>query len=370
MTIIALILLLSFLVIIHELGHLFAAFWAKIKVEEFGIGYPPMARKLFVWNGVPFTLNWIPFGGFVRMTGEDENTTNHTEKGKGHFHSASVFRRLVVILAGASVNFIFGVLAFSIAFSVMGIPVFLSTARIGFVAPDSPAAAAHLPTDVDIIAFEADGSRMAITNSTQVISYVNEHRGKTVTVVTTGPCTGTTCAEKAQEFTTYLRTEAETPQGQGSLGIAFKEYEMQFYPWWQMPFRGTWFGILQALDLGNQIITALRTLAVTVVFNGQVPSELAGPVGIVHQAQSAGLLSQGWLAVLSFAGMLSINLAVMNVLPIPPLDGGKAAFTILEPFVADRYLRTAEYWVNYVGYIALLALILVITARDVFRIFF
>jgi regulator of sigma E protease len=90
----------------------------------------------------------------------------------------------------------------------------------------------------------------------------------------------------------------------------------------------------------------------------------------VHQAQTTGLLNQGWIAVVTFAGMLSINLAIMNVLPIPPLDGGKAVFTILEPLVSRKRLQRIEYWVNYGGYVFLLGLILVITVRDIGKILF
>ncbi len=367
MSAILFILILSFLVIIHELGHLFAAFWAKIKVEEFGLGYPPVAKKIFTWKKVPFTLNWVPFGGFVRMAGEEEPEEGTKESEKGMFYASPIGKRLVVILAGATVNFVFGVLAFTIIYSFMGIPTMISGARIGYVLPNSPAAQSNIPTKVSIVKIEAGTESVPISSAQEVISFVEKHRGQTVTVYTTGPCDDETCPENLQKFTTYLRTLEETPKGEGSLGIAFQESVLKFYPWWQMPFRGAAFGLTEALDLGWTILGALRSLGVNLFTHGALPSELAGPVGIVHQAHSIGLIGLGIPAIISFAGQLSINLAIMNVLPIPPLDGGKALFTILETMISRKRLHRVEYLINYVGYIFLLGLIIIVTIRDVTR---
>jgi regulator of sigma E protease len=101
---------------------------------------------------------------------------------------------------------------------------------------------------------------------------------------------------------------------------------------------------------------------------GKVPQDLAGPVGIVHQAQSAGLMSQGWLTILNFAGLLSVNLAIMNILPIPPLDGGRAVLILLEKYFDKNKLAKVEYFLNYGGYLVLVGLIILVTIQDVIRI--
>jgi regulator of sigma E protease len=315
---------------------------------------------------VPFTINGIPFGGFVRMSGE-EAPENEAGSKKGMFYAAPIAQRLVVILAGASVNFIFGVLAFTIIYSFMGIPTLLSGARIGYVLPDSPAAESGIPTNVNILKIVGTEGEVAVSSSQDVIAFVEKHRGQTVTVFTTGACTNETCQENLQEFTTYLRTVAETPAGEGALGIAFQSHILQFYPWWQMPFRGAAFGMSEALNLGSTILSALRSLGANLFTQGTLPSELAGPVGIVHQAHTVGLIGLGIPAIVAFAGQLSINLAIMNILPIPPLDGGKAVFTILEAVISRKRLHRFEYLINYVGYIFLLGLIIVVTIRDVGR---
>jgi regulator of sigma E protease len=369
-SVVVFILVLSFLVIIHELGHFFAARWAGVKVEEFGIGYPPKAKKLFRWLGTDFTINWIPFGGFVRMAGEEVDPAKADQKPKaGEFYSASIFQRLVIVLAGATVNFIFGILAFASIFSLMGIPETITEARVGGVAENSPAATAGVPEDVNITGFKV-GEEFTTTNTPEdVINFVADHRGQTVLVITSGKCQQLACPESYTEYSVYLRTVEETPADQGSLGVAFQDVILVKYPWWQMPFKGMVYGLEQALMLGKEILTALSSLGTNLVQKGKLSDELAGPVGIVHQAQTIGLMEQGFMVILSFAAMLSINLAIMNVLPISPLDGGKAVFTLLEALFARKSLQKIEYWFSYGGYIALMGLIVVITVRDIYRLF-
>lgn len=364
------VLVLSFLVIIHELGHFFVARWAGITVKEFGIGYPPKAVKLFSWLGSDFTLNWIPFGGFVRMDGEeDEPDSRFKQAQKGQFYAAPVAKRLLVILAGALTNFVFGILAFAVIFSWVGIPQELPEARVGFVAENSPARQADIPTGVNILGFKQNDQLTSTPTSAAVIKYVTDHLGQDVIVVTSGPCESRTCQEIVQEYPVRLRTKEETPANQGSLGVAFDNLIFVHYPWYEKPWRSVVYGLEESLSLGKEILSALSKLGADLFTRGQVSTDLAGPVGIVHQAHSAGILQQGFIMVLSFAAMLSINLAIMNVLPISPLDGGKAVFTVLELFVARKHLYKVEYWLSYSGYLLLLLLIVFVTIRDVVRIF-
>jgi regulator of sigma E protease len=361
MSIIIFILILSVLVIIHELGHFFAARFMGMKVEEFGLGYPPRALKLFKWKETLFSLNWIPFGGFVSIKGEDEAA--------GAFHRFSTNKRLVVILAGAIVNFLFGVLAFSLVFSISGIPTRLKQPRIGEISPNSPAEKVNLPTEVNILGLRVDDELIKTNDVEEVIKEISDHQGETVQLVTTGHCQQLECEEILHEFEVYLRKPAEIPEGQGSLGIIFQPVVYLDYPWYEMPFRGAWYGLIQAFWLGRVILEGLRDLLTNMVTLGQVPEEIAGPVGIVHQATSEGIFAEGYLVLLSFSGMLSINLAVMNVLPIPALDGGRALFVLIEKIVGRKKIERIEQYANYVGYTLLLGLIILVTIRDVIRIF-
>ncbi len=371
MTIIIFILIISVLVLIHELGHFIAARKSGIVVEEFGIGYPPMAIKLFTWKGTAFTLNWIPFGGFVRMAGEEGPIEGSSKATTGQFYKAKTWQKMLVVLAGPGVNFFFGVIIFAAVFTKLGIPTEISDARVAAVAPDSPAQKAGITTDTSIKKLLlADGTVIDTPTSQVVIDTVTKNQGQTIQVVTSGPCSGLICQDAESTFLLYLRKGEEIPEGQGSMGVAFTSVVYTFYPWWEMPFRSVVFGFQQAFMLSTQIVSALGGMASDLVTKRLVPDTVAGPVGIVHQAQSSGLFSEGWLTIFSFAGMLSVNLAVMNVLPIPPLDGGRAVLLIAEKIAGRKKTEKVEYYLNNVGYFLLLGLIIVITVRDVSRIFF
>lgn len=372
MSAIVFILILSFLVIIHELGHFLAAKWAKVKADEFGLGYPPKALKLFRWKGTDFTLNWIPFGGFVRMQGEEsiEEDKKEGKKHTGQFYQASTYQKLVIILAGATVNFVFGVIAFTIVFSKMGIPELITEARVGIVEENSPASQVGLPKNVNIIAVKHGEDEFAVSTPNEVIDKVYEFRGENITLVTTGHCEQRTCEESVHEYEIYVRTQEETPENEGAMGIAFDSVIFMFYPPLEMPFRSAIYGIEQALLLGWQIVEAFSGIVTDIFTRFSISNDVAGPIGIVHQAQSTGIFEEGWLTVLSFTGMLSINLAVMNVLPFPPLDGGRAVFIILEALLTRKKTKKLEYIFNYGGYILLLGLIVVITVKDILRIFY
>jgi regulator of sigma E protease len=391
------ILILSFLVIIHELGHFFAARWAKIKVDEFGLGYPPRAISLFTWAGTVFSLNWIPFGGFVRMDGEDgpesdveleedakksaksaKKTANVSSKSKsdseeGPFYTKTAFQRMVVILAGVIVNFAFGIFAFSVVYSIKGIPELIDSARISAVMPGSPAEVAGLPTDVEIISIiTSSEEQYTVQSNADVISAVADQGGNVVTIVTTGTCDDQYgCAESAQMFDVYVRTQDEipNPENEGALGIRFQEFVMTKYPWYQMPFRGTVVGIEQTYMLIVVTLSELQKMFVEVSSGGPLPADIAGPVGIVHQANEYQIFRQGPLMILNFAGVISASLAIMNLLPIPALDGGRAVFIMIEPLVGKKRVRKYEGYANYGGFMFLIFLIVVITARDIWRIF-
>jgi regulator of sigma E protease len=367
MSILLVILVLSFLVIIHEMGHLLVALWSKVGVEEFGLGYPPKAKHLFTWKQIPFTLNWIPFGGFVRLKGEDAQVGSPVQK--DDFRAAARGKRIAIIVAGVVVNFLFGVLVFSTIYTFTGIPTQLTEARIGAVQEGSPAAQAQLPAEVTIVAVETVGGVVQTPTVPDAQHEILAHRGETISLHLTGGCIAAECAKDGQIVDVYVRTEAETPDGEGAIGIGFQQAVLQKYPLWQMPFRGAVYGTKEAIDLGKQIILALGDLVRRLVTTGEVPADVAGPIGIAAQAQQLQLANQGWVTMIVFAAMISINLAIMNILPIPPLDGGRLFFLLLEPIVKKKHLEKIEYWANYSGFIVLIGLIVLISIRDVWNLF-
>lgn len=410
------ILVLSFLVLIHELGHFVAAKWAKVKVEEFGLGYPPRALTLFTWKGTIFSLNWIPFGGFVRMEGEelaagDQNSVALSKKQKTEeqpFYTRTAWQRLVVILAGVTVNLVFAFLAFSFYFAIKGIPAFVSfpasiadreqiqaisvndqkytvtnqeeldsllteyqqsQPRIGFVMPQSPAAEENIPTNVKITQVATATDKQAVSANTDLIDFVQKHRGETVTLTTTLECQGISCPEATQDFNVYLRRDDEIldPAKEGPLGIGFDDSLMVFYPTWQMPLRGSSYGLQQSIGMSLFILQSLGDIVRIAATKGRVSAEVGGPVAIVRQASDVGLFNRGFLEILHFAGLLSVNLAIINLLPIPALDGGRAVFILLEKIVGKTRLAVVEGYANYAGFIFLIGLMVLITARDLYN---
>jgi regulator of sigma E protease len=349
------IVILSFLVIIHELGHFLVARWAKIKVEEFGLGYPPKAWTLFKDKmGTIYTLNWLPFGGFVRMFGED----SQEETKEGSFASRPAWKRMLVVLAGAVVNFTFGVIAFGMIYSWHGIPTELGGVRIEELAPGSPAESAGIPVGSLVTAIEVGEERIEVKEGGDLIGTVAQYRGQTVRLLT----------DDGNAYDMYVRTVEEVPEGQGALGVTLRDFEMKFYPWWQMPFRGMWVGLQSAITFGGMILVALGTMIKELVTMGTVPADVAGPVGIVYQAEKQGFLREGFWGQLNFAAILSINLAIINVLPFPALDGGRAFLLAIEMVFRKRVKPRIEQWLNTTGFLLLIGLILLISIRDVGRV--
>lgn len=368
MTILIFILVLSFLVIIHELGHFLVARHYRVKVEEFGLGYPPRIKKLFNWLGTSFTLNAIPFGGFVKLKGEEFDPHDHQPYDDA-FYAKPAIARINTMLAGPVVNILFGVIAFSIVFGVLGAPRFLDNRpRIEHVADSSPAAAA-LEANYEITGFRLFDDYIATPEINDVIEFVNLNRGEEVTVVLVGPCDGFSCAEMSTEAPVYLRTEAETPAGEGSMGVVFQDFFFETGPWYTRVINGAIYGFKEAISLGILIVVALIDLIRQLVTTGSIPAGVAGPVGIVHQASQNQFLTTNWAALLEFAGMLSINLGIMNIMPIPALDGGRVLFVLLEKVFGKQRIQAVEGYVHYGGYLLLLALIILVSFKDVWQIF-
>lgn len=183
------ILMLSFLVLIHELGHFFAARKMGVDVEEFGIGYPPRLAKLFKWKETLFSFNWLPFGGFVKLAGDDGETFERTGESKEEkaaelakhsrlFHQKTQLQRMFIVLAGASVNILFGILIFSASYTQIGIPTVLAHPKVDEISQGSPAEAAGFVVGDAIISI--DGKE--VRSSGELIAQIQLLKGKTVPI--------------------------------------------------------------------------------------------------------------------------------------------------------------------------------------------
>lgn len=364
---------LSLLVIIHELAHFLVAKYFKMDVEEFGLGYPPKLIKLFTFKDTEFSLNAIPFGGFVRLYGEDwsEETDKKNHSKKIAFYEHGAKKKMLVITAGPIINFLYGVLAITILSFVFGIPIYLKDqARIAEIAPNSPAALAKLPTEVNILALVVNGERINTKTISEVQNLVAAHKGEEVTIIVSGHCQELICDRVESSYTLKIRSTTETPAGEGSLGVYFSDYFLKKdFPWYLRPIKSIVYAMGEGIRVVMMILQALARIITDLLLKGLLPKEVAGPIGIIHQAQKQEIYKEGFFGFINFSGMLSINLAVMNLLPIPALDGGRALFIFLEKTLGKKKIKKVEAYVNYLGFVFLLLLISVVTIADIIRIF-
>lgn len=331
------LIILSVLILVHELGHFWSAKRHGIKVEEFGFGYPPRIWG-FKRGETIYSLNLLPFGGFVRMLGEDQAAGNRS------FFVQKKSVRTLVLLAGVTMNFLLGVVLFGAIYTKLGIPEPVDYLVVTNVAGGSPADAAGIKAEDKIIGFK---------DSQAFIDFVNQNRGKEISMQLAG-----------RSIEVVPRQASDTPEGQGALGVAITNIDFVQYPLWQRPFRGMALGVKEAFAWGREILNALGQTVARLI-QGQKPQDVAGPVGIYQISKSAG--EQGLLAVFQFTGILSINLAILNLLPLPALDGGRLVFVIIETVFRRRVKPKFEQTIHLIGMALLIGLMVLITINDVRR---
>lgn len=369
MTALIFIVILSVLVIIHEAGHFLFARKKKIKVREFGLGYPPRVLKLFRQKETVFSINLIPFGGFVQMEGENGPEEDGGDK-TGSFYEKSAKARLEVILAGVLFNFIFGILAFTFIFYQLGIPHQLfDQARIQEIVENSPASQAGLKENTNILAFKVNEQWVEINNISEVQKLASNHLGETLVIRASLFCEQEKCSQEYEEKSIYLRTAEETPENEGSMGVVFSDVIFKSYPWYLMPFMTVFHAFKQSIDLGILILQSLWQLIADLIAGRGLQQEVSGPIGIIDQANTYGFFEGGFLSILNFAALLSINLGIINLLPIPALDGGRAILILLERVFSRKKIDKISHYLNYFGYISLLALMVIVSFNDIRNIF-
>lgn len=356
-TIIAFIIILSVLVLVHELGHFLVAKKLGIRVEEFGIGFPPRAYGKKIGDTL-YSINWLPVGGFVKLFGEDEAgvgkiTGSKFQIPKGDvekaFYARPLWQRMLVVTAGVIMNFILAVVLISFLFATQGVPLPANNIIVSEVSHNSPAEIAGLKTNDRIISI--NGQKMTETDT--FISTTKKLKGMTVTL---------DVLRNGKEFTTTLVPRVNPPKNEGAMGVAITNIEVKKYTWFEAPV----FGTIEAAKFSWMIITGLVTLVTDFVFHGIKPQGVAGPVGVAQLTGEA--VRAGWFAVLWFVSLLSLNLGVLNILPIPALDGGRFFFMIIEFVTGGKKVNPKyEAYAHGIGLVVLLALMVLVTFFDVAR---
>ncbi len=405
-------------VLVHEFGHFITAKWAGIRVEEFGIGFPPRLvgfRKRdsggweVIWFGgksnaedtydiqkqspmfdkyksteysssedtydiqkqspisgtsgglstsgasdhTIYSINFLPIGGFVRMPGENGDINDPDGNyDPQSFAAKSAGKRIIVLIAGVTMNIILAMVLFTFAYG-LGEPTF--PAAIGKVVPGSPAAVAGLRPGDTLVSVNGHPVQLftdvqSIVNN--AIAADNNHHA-TVPVKLEIRHVG-----EKQTISTTVNARVHPPQGQGYMGVEEKIVFVSS-PLWQAPFKGIQHTFTITGDFINQIAQMIA---------GVVKPQLAGPVGIVKITGevAASVPDLGWWPILSLTAILSLNLAIINILPFPALDGGRILLILIELLRGGKRLKPErEGIINFIGMAILLTLMVIITVNDV-----
>lgn len=358
MNILLVIVIFVALIVLHEFGHFLVAKLTRVRVDEFGVGYPPRMFTFGTWGGTEYTLNWLPFGGFVRLFG-DEETTEH---GRGSYQDASRGAQALILVAGVTMNVLAAYVLFAAALHqgvasviekpVPGAPVHL---YITDVVPGSPAAAAGVIAGDELVALaDAKGVRADLAPDA-VTSFVRERGGKPLTFSYLRA--GATTTVTVRPANAVVADAPERP----ALGIGLALVSAHGMSWGRALFQAvptTWVYL-------KATVAGLWSLLVGAVHGTADINQIVGPVGIVSYVGEAAQSGMG--TVLKLAGFISINLAVINLIPIPVLDGGRLALLGVEALIRRRVPRLAVEFINTVGLALLIILMLVVTYHDIAR---
>jgi regulator of sigma E protease len=360
MDILIFIVALSILVLVHEFGHYFASKFCGVKIEEFGLGLPPRIWGKQIGETL-WSLNWLPIGGFCKMEGENPadaeamaGKPDSQKKSRSSFMYKKPWQKALIVLGGVLMNLILAVVIFATVYTILGVPKETNQVKIISVVKDSPADKAGLKEN-DVVVMV---NQTVVKKPSELTTEVGKFKGKNVQLRIKN-------YELGIEEVKMVQVRENPPAGEGSMGIAISNTEMVKIKWYEF-YKGIGAGFKEAYFWGKIIFEGMIKMIGGLAM-GQVPKDVAGPIGM-FEATSSINKNQGLLAVIHFFGIVSVNLAVVNVLPFPALDGGRIIFVIYEMITRKRANEKFEAIVNNVGMMVLLSLILLITVGDVMRI--
>lgn len=362
MSVLLFLFILFVLILVHELGHFLAAKYYDMRVDEFGIGFPP---KLFgLKKGeTEYTLNALPIGGFVKILGEDLAEATTVEEQQKSFAAKNRWAQAVVLVAGVAMNVLLAFFLFVVIYLV-GVPSAVSEAEatsaarlvVTEVLADSPAATAELPAGATVTALQSDGSSLSELSPSAFANFASTHAGKPLQL--TYQLGG---EEMVVDLTTATNVIADDPT-RPAIGTALSLVETKSWPLGQAIIKAgeTTVNSLIAIVVGvSQLIASAFTLSADL-------SQVVGPVGIVGLVDEAA--NFGLISLLSFTAFISLNLAIINLLPIPALDGGRLVFVAIEAVVRRPINPVWMMRVNFAGFTFLILLMVAVTYNDILRI--
>lgn len=358
-TILVFLIILSILVLIHELGHFLVAKRFGIKVEEFGFGFPPRVWGKKIGETL-YSINALPIGGFVKLYGEDEAGAGRIKPVASSqkpaadlsraFFARPIWQRALVVVAGVSMNFILAIAIITYLFTYEGIPVPSDRVLISQIVKGSPAENAGIKAG-DLV--EKVGN-VRINNTSELILETRKHLGEKIEI---------TLSRDGQSQIIKVIPRKNFPSDQGPMGIAISQsVALQKYPFPKSLFYGT----RQALNDSYLTVVGFKNVLIDIFTRLTIPQGIAGPIGM---AQLTGeFVRVGFPAVLSLMYILSLSLAVLNILPIPALDGGRFFFILVEALTRRKVNPKFEAMAHAAGIVLLLTFLAVVSYKDILRI--
>ncbi len=339
------IILLSILIFVHEAGHFLLARLSGVKVEEFGFGIPPriFGKKI---KGTIYSLNLLPIGGFVQLKGETGESLGFG--GADSFAVQSKLKRVGIVAAGALGNFVLAWLIFSFLMNY-GMAVPAEKVLVTGVSEGSPAQSAMINSGDFVLSIAGEPTE----TSEELLRLTREHLDKSVVLE---------IEQGGSRVTVRVVPRSNPPEGEGPLGVGIATaFTKKTVPFWQTPFLGF-------KEAAQTLVEMLKGLGGTIsdLLRGE-EVQVGGPLAIY--AYSKSYADGGFQSFLSFMALISINLVVVNLLPIPALDGGRILFIGIEALRRKKLSPRTEAAINSVGLALLLALIVLLSIRDI-RTFF
>ncbi len=355
-TTITFILILGLLIFIHELGHFISAIKTGVKVEEFGLGFPPRIWGKKGKGGIIYSINWIPIGGFVRIKGE----SGESREDQDSFAHKSFWVRGLILSAGVLMNVFLAFVIFSVGY-MFGLPTALSEGheasarvrelkiQIADVVQDSPAYQAGIMVADQILKIDS----LEVKTVADVQNYIKEHQDQVLSL---------SIKSEGEIREIQIKPEEIKDFAQGKvLGITLIKTGIISYNF----FTSWYYGAMATWNLLITIIVAFYELFKNLFLGLGLTIELSGPVGVA--VMTGRVVNLGWTYILQFTALLSLNLAVINFLPFPALDGGRFLFLIIEKIRRKPNNQKIENFIHTIGFSLLMVLIVVVTYRDVLR---
>ena len=356
LTIIVFILILGLLIFVHEFGHFITARRSGVKVEEFGFGFPPRIWGIKKGETI-YSINWIPLGGFVKIKGED----GKQREDKDSFSYQPIWRRGIILSAGVLMNVVLAFVMLSIGF-MFGLPSSISDeelnkpyvsqlkVQVAAVVDGSPASQAGIEPGDQILKIDDQ----EVLRQNQVINYINDNQDKEITLLIKNR-KGEVSEVTAQPVNIEGFSENKV------LGINIIQSGIVKYGF----FESWYYGFMATVNLLIRIILAFYGLIKNLILGMGISVDLAGPVGVA--IITGQVVDLGFRYIWQFTALLSLNLAIINFLPIPALDGGRFLFLIIEKIRRKPINQKIENTIHNIGFSLLMLLIVMITYRDIVR---